>query len=32
LWTKKVSKQVRGSYCGTVAPHGVMMLRITPVL
>ncbi len=32
LWTKKVSKQVRGSWGGTVAPHGVVMMRITPVL
>ncbi|MGM9490351.1 glycoside hydrolase family 27 protein [Ideonella sp. YS5] len=32
LWTQKVSKQVRGSYGGTVAPHGVVMVRITPVL
>jgi alpha-galactosidase len=31
LWTKTVSKQVRGSYGGTVAPHGVIMVRITPV-
>jgi alpha-galactosidase len=32
LWSKKVSKNVRGSYSGTVAPHGVIMVRITPVL
>lgn len=32
LWTKKVLKLVRGSYGGTVAPHGVIMVRITPVL
>jgi len=32
LWTKKVSKQVRGSYGGTVVSHGVVMVRITPVL
>jgi len=31
LWSKKVSKGVRGSFSGTVAPHGVLMLRITPV-
>jgi len=32
LWSKKVSKNVRGSYGGTVASHGVVMVRITPVL
>jgi alpha-galactosidase len=32
LWSKKVSKNVRGSYGGTVASHGVIMVRITPVL
>ena len=32
LWSKKVAKNVRGSYGGTVAPHGVLMARITPVL
>lgn len=32
LWSKKVVKNVRGSVGGTVAPHGVMMARITPVL
>jgi alpha-galactosidase len=31
LWTRKVSKQVRGGYGGTVASHGVVMVRITPV-
>ena len=31
LWSKQVSKGLRGSYAGTVAPHGVIMLRITPV-
>jgi alpha-galactosidase len=32
LWSKKVSKNVRGSYGGVVAPHGVIMVRITPVI
>lgn len=31
LWSKKISKNVRGSYGGTVVPHGVMMLRIAPM-
>jgi alpha-galactosidase len=31
LWSKKVSKNVQGSYGGTVAPHGVVMVRVTPV-
>lgn len=31
LWSKQVSKNVRGSYGGTVASHGVIMVRITPV-
>lgn len=31
LWSKKVSKNVRGSHGGTVAPHGVIMVRLTPV-
>lgn len=31
LWSKKVAKNARGSYGGKVAPHGVIMLRITPV-
>jgi alpha-galactosidase len=30
LWSKKVTKSVRGSYGGTVASHGVIMIRITP--
>jgi alpha-galactosidase len=30
LWSKKVTKGVRGSYGGTVASHGVIMVRITP--
>jgi alpha-galactosidase len=30
LWSKQVTKQVRGSYGGKVAPHGVLMLRVTP--
>ena len=30
LWSKKVTKRVRGSYGGTVAAHGVLMVRITP--
>jgi len=32
LWSKKVAKRVRGSYEGTVAAHGVLMVRITPAL
>lgn len=31
LWSKKVSKGVSGSYAGKVAPHGVIMVRVTPV-
>ena len=31
LWSKKVTKGVRGSHVGTVAAHGVLMVRITPV-
>jgi alpha-galactosidase len=31
LWSKKVTKNVRGSYGGTVASHGVIMVRITPM-
>jgi alpha-galactosidase len=31
LWSKKVTKNVSGSYGGKVAPHGVVMVRITPV-
>ncbi|WP_423600059.1 glycoside hydrolase family 27 protein [Roseateles sp. MS654] len=30
LWSKKVTKNVSGSYAGKVAPHGVIMVRITP--
>jgi alpha-galactosidase len=32
LWSKQVSTDVRGSYGGTVASHGVIMVRIAPVL
>ena len=32
LWSKKVTRRVRGDYGGTVAAHGVIMLRITPAL
>jgi alpha-galactosidase len=32
LWSKKVAKGVTGSYGGTVAAHGVIMIRITPAL
>lgn len=32
LWSKQVSKGVRGSYSGTVASHGVIMVRLTPLL
>ena len=31
LWSKHVSKNGRGSYGGNVTPHGVIMVRITPV-
>jgi alpha-galactosidase len=31
LWSKKVTKNVSGSYGGKVAPHGVIMVRITPL-
>ncbi|KQV59540.1 alpha-galactosidase [Pelomonas sp. Root1217] len=30
LWSKKVTKGVSGSYGGKVAPHGVIMVRVTP--
>jgi alpha-galactosidase len=30
LWSKKVTKNVSGSYGGKVAPHGVIMVRVTP--
>lgn len=30
LWSKKVTKNVKGSFGGTVASHGVIMVRITP--
>lgn len=30
LWSKKVTKNASGSYGGKVAPHGVIMVRITP--
>jgi alpha-galactosidase len=32
LWSKKVTKGVSGSHGGKVAPHGVLMFRITPEL
>jgi alpha-galactosidase len=32
LWSKKVTKHVHGRFSGTVASHGVLMVRITPVL
>ncbi|NRF71663.1 glycoside hydrolase family 27 protein [Aquincola sp. S2] len=32
LWSKQVTNAVRGSYGGTVASHGVIMVRITPDL
>jgi alpha-galactosidase len=32
LWSKKVTRHVHGRYGGTVASHGVQMVRITPVL
>jgi alpha-galactosidase len=31
LWSKQVTKNVSGSYGGKVAPHGVIMLRVTPL-
>jgi len=31
LWSKRVSKGVAGGYGGTVASHGVIMVRVTPV-
>ncbi|MDC7675948.1 glycoside hydrolase family 27 protein [Asticcacaulis machinosus] len=30
LWSKAVTKNVKGQFGGTVAPHGVIMVRITP--
>jgi alpha-galactosidase len=30
LWSKKVTKNVSGSYAAKVAPHGVVMVRVTP--
>jgi alpha-galactosidase len=30
LWSKKLTKSVSGSYAGKVAPHGVIMVRVTP--
>jgi len=32
LWSKKVSKNVRGGYGGIVTPHGVIMVRVTLVV
>ncbi|MBW8882886.1 MAG: alpha-galactosidase, partial [Asticcacaulis sp.] len=32
LWSKRTAHAVRGSYGGTVASHGVLMVRLTPVL
>ena len=29
LWSRKVTKRAHGSYAGKVAPHGVVMVRIT---
>ena len=31
LWSKRVAKGVAGGYGGTVASHGVIMVRLTPV-
>jgi alpha-galactosidase len=31
LWSKKLTKGISGSYAGKVAPHGVIMVRVTPV-
>ena len=30
LWSKRVAKGVAGGYGGTVASHGVIMVRLTP--
>ncbi|XHS77366.1 glycoside hydrolase family 27 protein [Burkholderiaceae bacterium UC74_6] len=30
LWSKKLTKNVSGSYASKVAPHGVVMVRVTP--
>jgi alpha-galactosidase len=30
LWSRKLTKKVRTSYTGTVASHGVIMVRISP--
>ncbi len=30
LWSKKLTKHVSGSYSAKVAPHGVVMVRVTP--
>ncbi len=32
LWTKQVARGVRGTHGGSVPPHGVLMLRITPTI
>jgi alpha-galactosidase len=32
LWSKSVKKGVKGSYSAEVAPHGVVMVRITPTV
>lgn len=31
LWSKKVHRRVRNAFGGTVAPHGVIMVRVTPL-
>jgi alpha-galactosidase len=32
LWSKSVKTGVKGSYSAEVAPHGVVMVRITPTV
>ncbi len=32
LWTRQVTRGVTGSYGGTLAPHGVLMVRLAPAL
>jgi len=32
LWTKQVTRGVNGSYGGTVGPHAVLMVRVTPIV
>lgn len=32
LWSKKVTKNVKARFGGTVASHGVIMVRLTPII